>query len=340
MIGKISMGKSFRGCILYCMQDKKQEEGEKLVMSNRSELLHYNLCFGDQYEIIKQFNEVRQLNLNLSKPVMHISLSLSPEDKIEKGKMNQMVEECAEIMGFANNQYVAVYHKDTNHQHLHIVVNRVGFNGKTLSDSHNFRKIAAYCRTMELKHQLKQVLSPRRYLHEEQRLLPRHDIRKELLKERITKSISQSKSYLEFEYRMKQLGYEVIRGRGIAFQDKQKVYFKGSEVGYSLATIENKLNLQLRLSQNLTQQQKEFLILEQRLKRENNYGEQSGQKLSHKQHPKKLNDDVSEGQPHYHRQQQILEILMRPIEEKEQMPYQLKKSKRKRKYQHQQYHHL
>jgi hypothetical protein len=322
------------------MQDKEQEEREKLVISNRAELLHYNLCFGDQFEVIKQFNEVRQLNLNLSKPVMHISLSLAPEDKIEKGKMNQMVEECAEKMGFQNNQYVAVYHKDTNHQHLHIVVNRVGFDGKTLSDSHNFGKIAAYCRKMELKYQLKQVLSPRRYLSEEQRLLPRQDIRKELLKERINQSISQSKSYLEFEYRMKQLGYDVIRGRGIAFQDKQKVYVKGSEVGYSLSTIENKLKLQLRPSQNLTQQQKKFLILEQKLKSENNYSERPGQKLSLKQQHEKINDNISEGQRHNQRQQQILEILMRPVEDKEQMPYQLKKSKRKRQYQHQQYHHF
>ena len=332
MIGKISMGKSFRGCILYCMQDKKQDEEEKPVILNRAKLLHYNLCFGDEYEIIKQFNDVRQLNPNLSKPVMHISLSLSPEDDIEKEKMNQMVEECAEKMGFQNNQYVAVYHKDTNHQHLHIVVNRVGFDGKTLSDSHNFGKIAAYCRKMELKHQLKQVLSPRRYLSEEQRLLPRQDFRKELLKERINHSISQSKSYLEFEYRMKQLGYEVIRGRGIAFQDKQKVYFKGSEVDYSLATIENKLKLQFRLSQNLTQQQKEFLILEQKLKRENIHTEHRGQKLSPNYQHGKINDDISEGQRYKERQQQILEILMRPVENKEQMPYQLKKTKRKRQY--------
>lgn len=270
MIGKISMGKSFRGCILYCMQDKKQEMEEALVMTNRAELLHYNLCFGDQYEIIKQFNEVRQLNANLSKPVMHISLSLSPEDKVEKGRMNEMVEECAQQMGFSNNQYVAVYHKDTKHQHLHIVVNRIGFDGKTLSDSHNFGKIALYCRQMELKHQLKQVLSPRRYLAEEQRLIPRQDIRKELLKENIKQSLSQSKSYLEFENRMKQSGYEVIRGRGIAFQDKQKVYVKGSEVGYSLTTIEKKL--QLMLKQNIEKEQGEKLHRGLRRQRDHHLG--------------------------------------------------------------------
>ncbi len=37
---------------------------------------------------------------------------------------------------------------------------------------------------------------------------------------------------------MKQKGYELIKARGIAFRDKQKVYTKGSEVGFSLQTIE------------------------------------------------------------------------------------------------------
>ena len=40
---------------------------------------------------------------------------------------------------------------------------------------------------------------------------------------------------------MKALKYEVIKMRGIAFRDQQKVYTKGSEVGYSLATIEKVL---------------------------------------------------------------------------------------------------
>ncbi len=45
---------------------------------------------------------------------------------------------------------------------------------------------------------------------------------------------------------MKKLGYTVLKGRGISFIDNKKVKIKGSEVGFSLATI-NKI-LQLKLS--------------------------------------------------------------------------------------------
>lgn len=42
---------------------------------------------------------------------------------------------------------------------------------------------------------------------------------------------------------MKGKSYQVIKGRGISFIDSKGVYLKGSELGYSLAKIENILQL-------------------------------------------------------------------------------------------------
>jgi len=57
MIGKIFTGKSFRGCIGYCLEDKEQKKEEKMIVKNRAEL---------------------------SKPVLHISLSLASEENFQK----------------------------------------------------------------------------------------------------------------------------------------------------------------------------------------------------------------------------------------------------------------
>lgn len=43
----------------------------------------------------------------------------------------------------------------------------------------------------------------------------------------------------QFEQRIKEKGYEIIKGRGISFADEKKVKVKGSELNYSLQTIEN-----------------------------------------------------------------------------------------------------
>lgn len=242
MIGKIVTGKSFRGCLQYCLHDKvPDEQKNEIVMKDRAEVILYNQCFGNDKELIRQFNEVRQLNTKLAKPVLHITLSLSRGESLQTYKLTEMAEECARDFGFSNNQYVAVLHKDTEHPHIHIVANRIGYEGKTVSDSNNYQKIAKLCRKLEIKHELKQVLSPNAFLPKELRNYERLDERKELLKAHIKQSLAGSKTYEQFEQKMKSLKYDVIKMRGIAFRDQQKVYTKGSQVGYSLATIEKVL---------------------------------------------------------------------------------------------------
>jgi hypothetical protein len=83
---------------------------------------------------------------------------------------------------------------------------------------------------MEVKYDLKQVLSARKYLADEKRNIPRMDTRKEKLRENIRECLSTSKTYSEFETKIKQRGYEIIKGREISFIDKQAVRVKGSEV--------------------------------------------------------------------------------------------------------------
>src|ERR1035437_677350 len=208
MIGKVMIGKSFRGCISYCMENKKQKISDNINTSqvNRAEVLLFNQCYGNTKEVIQQFNETRQLNPKFSKPVLHITLSLAPGEKLERGNLIEMIQDCAKDFGFENNQFIAISHSDTSHQHLHIVVNRIGFDKKTVSDSNSYKKIAAYCRQMEVKYNLQQVLLP--------------------------------KTYTDFEGYMKQKKYQIIKARGIAFIDEKGVYIKGSSLGYSLATIQ------------------------------------------------------------------------------------------------------
>jgi hypothetical protein len=65
MIGKVITGKSFKGCIAYCLEDKKLSRN-KAINNHRAAVLQYNLCFGNKKELINQFNEVRRLNPRLS----------------------------------------------------------------------------------------------------------------------------------------------------------------------------------------------------------------------------------------------------------------------------------
>jgi hypothetical protein len=241
MIGKYMLGKSFRGCLLYCLHDKQTQNGQ-VVVKDRADVLLYNQCFGSDKELIRQFQEVRLLNRKVAKPVLHITLSLAPGEQLDRKCLSEMAEVCAKELGFAANQYIAVMHCDTDHKHLHIVANRIGLNGRAVSDSNSYGKMATFCRKMEQKYNLQQVLSPKRYLAKEQRQLPRLDDRKLRLKENITQALSTACSYTQFEEALKAKGCQISKGRGITFWDEKGVKVKGSEMGLSLSQIERVLN--------------------------------------------------------------------------------------------------
>ena len=273
MIGKISTGKSFRGCLNYLHEGRLQQSKalqEIEQAKKQAQVICYNQCFGNKKELIQQFNEVRYLNPKLSKPVLHASLSFAHSDQLSNQDKIDIGKQMAKDFGFENNQYVVIEHADRQHQHLHIVANRVGYDAKTVSDSNNYKRMANFCRTMERKHQLEQVLSPRKFLSKEERILPRQDIRKEALKEAIAKFLKQSTTMKEFQNKITAKGYEVELGRGIAFTDAQAVRFKGSQVGYPLLKIEKQLAQNRQMQQeeqqkpSLAQQLRETILRSQR----------------------------------------------------------------------------
>ncbi|MDT3403606.1 relaxase/mobilization nuclease domain-containing protein [Mucilaginibacter terrae] len=253
MIGKIVTGKSFRGCLNYLHEGRLQptKELQQLEAAKKqAQVISFNQCFGDKKQLMKQFGEVRLMNPRLSKPVFHATISFAYADsnRLTIQDKADIATELAKAFRFEDNQYVAIAHADTKHEHLHIVANRIGYNGKTASDSNSYKRMAEFGRRMELKYNLTQVLSPNRFLskqeRQEQKTKPRLDNRKELLKQRLNTAIQSSKTMLDVKQLMEKHGYEVELGRGIAFTDQQHVRFKGSQVGFALATIEKKLKQQ------------------------------------------------------------------------------------------------
>lgn len=274
MIGHVSTGASFSHCISYCLEDKQElSEEQKLQLAlqdrlqhkDRAEVLFYNKCFGNKYELAKDFKDVAKLSKRVEKPVLHISLRLAPGEQLSRDQWMGIGKECAREFGIADNQYICVLHKDTKEQHIHIAANRVGFDGKVASDSNNYKRMAALCRRLEKEYNLKEVLSPRAFLSPKDRLLPRHDSRKEKLKTDIRQTLEQARNYPDFEQKMQALGYKVIKGRGIYFIDNKKVKTKGSEVGFSWAKIEKILHLKQQLESKITEQKTYEKDLQQKL---------------------------------------------------------------------------
>ena len=86
----------------------------------------------------------------LKNPVYHISLDFAHEDtpKLTDDLMVEIAREYMRRMGITNTQYIVCRHTDREHQHLHIVANRVDNDGNTISDSNDNVRNVKVCKAL------------------------------------------------------------------------------------------------------------------------------------------------------------------------------------------------
>ena len=135
MIAKIIKGADFGGVINYMLSKEKGKA--KVLASNNIGFIDQNLCAGE-------FTLQASMRPNVQKPVCHTILSFSASDaeRLTDDVMVKIANEYLEKMGYGDTQSLIVRHSDRQHPHLHICINRIGNNGKTISDRNE-----KYCST-------------------------------------------------------------------------------------------------------------------------------------------------------------------------------------------------
>lgn len=145
MIAKIVQGRGFRGVINYVL-DK-----------DHSRLLYADgVRLKDKESVIQSFAAQQKLNPKIAKPVAHISLDFSVQDKnrLTDQFMVGMAREYMEKMGYRGTQYIIARHYDTDHPHIHIVINRIDNNGKRISDQNEKLRNGRVCMELTKKYGL------------------------------------------------------------------------------------------------------------------------------------------------------------------------------------------
>ena len=145
MIGKITKGTSFKGCISYVLgkQDARLLEVEGVLAEGIP-------------AVVAGFQVQRMMNPDIMQPVGHISLSYAPEDahKLTDEMMVLLAKEYMERMGIKDTQYIIARHHDQKHPHVHIVYNRIDNKGKTISDRNDRVRNVVVCKEMKEKYGL------------------------------------------------------------------------------------------------------------------------------------------------------------------------------------------
>ena len=147
MICKISKSGSFKNLVEYL--DKK----DAIVLGT-------NMYGQGSRELTAEFMTVHDLNPGIKQPVLHASLSLSPGESLTDEQFREACEAWMEKMGFdlSKNQYLIVRHKDTEHEHAHLAINRIDMvSGKVVVDSFERYRSQEIIRQLERNYGLEQV---------------------------------------------------------------------------------------------------------------------------------------------------------------------------------------
>lgn len=144
MIGKIIAGSSFSATVGYVMKQQSRILGFEGIEPP-----------GVQ-DMVRDFKDQTLLNPRIKNAVGHISLSFSAKDadRLTDPVMAQIACEYMERMGIQNTQYLIVRHTDQAHPHCHIVYNRIGNDGQTITDMNIKIRNGKVCKELTAKYGL------------------------------------------------------------------------------------------------------------------------------------------------------------------------------------------
>ena len=141
MIAKIIKGTNFSGVVNYMLS--KREDKVKVLQAN-------GVRSSFPYDIACDFNLQASMRPSVQKPVCHTILSFSTHDseRLTDATMVRIGNEYLHKMGYGDTQSLIVRHSDRQHPHLHICINRIGNDGKTISDHNEKYRSTKICREL------------------------------------------------------------------------------------------------------------------------------------------------------------------------------------------------
>ena len=127
MIGK---GKSISHTRASMSYGWNQEKDAEIVLKE--------FLYGDSpAEITKEFKMLQDQNHNCTKNTLSFVISPTIEDgkRLETKDLNEITKRFINEMKLGERQALAFVHKDKEHNHVHLYVNRIDFNGVAYNDS-------------------------------------------------------------------------------------------------------------------------------------------------------------------------------------------------------------
>lgn len=163
MISNIKIGRGFGGALRYALDEEK------------GYLLDTNMAGETVQALAAEFSALRALRPNLHRVVFHASLSIAPDENLTDAQWQEIGQRYLQGMGYADSQYVLVRHTDTEHQHLHLIANRITHQGEVVSDSLDYARAAQLVQGFEQDYGLQHSAHTPQQARQMDQRAPTHD---------------------------------------------------------------------------------------------------------------------------------------------------------------------
>ena len=128
MTANLVKGKGFKGALRYNMDKVDKKEAE---------VLDHSFARISEKSILKEVLAIKVQRPNLQRYFYHTSINFPYNENLSNEVMKKIGLDFLDKSGFNQHQYLLFRHFDADHPHLHILVNRIGYDGTVASDIHS-----------------------------------------------------------------------------------------------------------------------------------------------------------------------------------------------------------
>jgi hypothetical protein len=188
----------------------------------------------------RDFEMEARLHDTIGKPVFHAVLTFHRDEVLDDAKKIELGLKFMDAVGMLNTQRVIAAHKDARHQHIHLLANRIDYDGNPI---HNFPEILRGRDAVErLNREYGLVPVASKDLRETNfDKLDASDTRKYVVFRSVKEAAAQARNLEELEERLRPEGIgmryrldESGRRMGVSFLYQNEA-FRGSEIDRSLS---------------------------------------------------------------------------------------------------------
>lgn len=295
MISKvIKPAKSFSRVCRYLLE--KRQEARLIVAAGVRDY--------DYRKMAEDFDLQASENPNLSSPVQHIILAFPPGEDLQDENLAEIAREYLRELEIIQTQYVVVSHREKEHKHLHIVLNRVGNNGRTIKD--NFLGLRGKKKAQELTQRHGLASAEKKDLKKTNIYqMNAQDRTRYEIYHAIQNSLEKARNITELERVLKATQIEMVYKYKSQTKEVQGVSFKRGQFKYKGSEIDRRFSY--RNLQRMIDQKREIKL---------HRGKELETGLKHKEK---------------YKEEDLIALLLKPEERYENTPAELLKKNRQRK---------